>query len=392
MCQETGEKLNVLHVTPSMSPSWGGPAVVVSELTSEFTGQGVHCEIVTTHGYRVGSGQLSTPGVPVYSFDAGFGLPARTWTGFSMELFRFLHDRVAGFDLIHIHEIWHFPAYAAICAARRYRIPYVLTIHGELSDWGLRQKALKKRAYRFFVLDRILREAGALHAITRAEKNQVRKLGFETPVLVAPNGIGQSSFNALPSPQRLLERYPGLKGKRVILFLGRLHPKKGLDILARSFASIAGRFEDLMLLVVGPDKFGTRKNIEAILSSKGLLDRTVFTGMLTGEDKLAAMSCADLFVLPSHSDVLGIAVLEAMAAKLPVIITTGCEFPEVSRHKAGLVVEADDASIAGAMNRLLADAGLRSNMGRQGHKLVTEHYTYRAAAASMGDLYRTLVT
>lgn len=392
MRQETGDKLNVLHVTPSMSPSWGGPAIVVSELTSELTGQGAHCEVVTTHGYRVGAGQVPAPGVPVHSFDAGFGLPARTWTGYSRELFRFLRDKAAGFDLIHIHEIWHFPAYAAVCAARRYGVPYVFTIHGELSDWGLRQKAVKKRTYRFFVLDRMLREAGALHAITRAEKEQVRKLGFRTPVVVAPNGIEQSRFDALPSPQKLVQRFPELEGKRVILFLGRLHPKKGLDILARSFSRIAGRFDDAVLLVAGPDKFETRKNMEAILRSKGLLDRTVFTGLLTGEDKLAAMSCADLFVLPSHSDVLGIAVLEAMAARLPVIITTGCEFPEVFEQEAGLVVEPDDTSIAGALGRLLADADLRGHMGRQGHTLVTERYTWQAAAAKMGELYRTLVT
>ena len=397
MRQETGEKLNIIHVTPSMSPSWGGPPIVVSELALELTGQGTHCEVVTTHGYRVGQARrllpaAPAPGVPVHNFDAGFGLAARTWTGYSRELFRFLRDRAAGFDLIHIHEIWHFPAYAAVCAARRHGVPYVFTIHGELSDWGLRQKAVKKRIYRFFVLDRMLREAGALHAITRAEKEQVRKLGFETPVLIAPNGIEQPGFEALPSPQKLVQRFPELEGKRVVLFLGRLHPKKGLDILARSFSRIAGRFDDAMLLVVGPDKFGTRKNMEAILGSKGLLDRTVFTGLLTGEDKLAALRCADVFVLPSHSDVLGIAVLEAMAARLPVIITTGCEFPEVSEQQAGLVVEADEASIAGAMSRLLADADLRRDMGRQGHALVTERYTWPAAAAKMGELYRTLVT
>ena len=389
MRQETGEKLKVLHVTPSMSPSWGGPAIAVSELAAASVEQGIRCEILTTHGYRVGSGQVPTPGIPIYSFDAGFGLPARTWAGYSRKLARFLHDRAADFDLIHIHEIWHFPAYAAVRTARRYGIPYIFTIHGELSDWGLRQKALKKRTYRFFALDKMLREAGALHAITRTEKEQVRKLGFETPVVVAPNGIKEFS---LVSPQKLIQRFPKLTGKRVALFLGRLHPKKGLDILAHSFSSIAGRFEDLMLLVVGPDKFGTRKNMETILSSAGLLDRTVFTGLLTGEDKLAALACADLFVLPSHSDVLGIAVLEALAARLPVVITTGCEFPEVSEYQAGLIAEADATSIADAMGRLLADTELRRSMGKQGHKLVTERYTWQAAAATMSDLYRTLVT
>ena len=381
--------LKVLQVTPSMSPSWGGPAVVVSELTTELARRGVKSQIVTAHGYRVGMGQVATPRVPITSYATEF--PAQLWTGYSRPMTRFMRDKAGSFDLIHVHEIWHYPAFAAFCAARRHKVPYVVTIHSELSDWGLRQKALKKRTYRFFVLDRMLREAGALHVITQAEKEQVRKLGFNTPVVVAPNGIEQSRFADLPSPQSLIERFPKLNGKRVALFLGRLHPKKGLDILARSFSAIAGQFEDLVLLIAGPDKFGTQKNMEAILRAEGLLGRTVFTGLLTGDDKLAAMSCADLFVLPSHSDVLGIAVLEAMAARLPVIITTGCEFPEVAEYEAGLITEADASSIADAIARLLADAELCRSMGQQGHKLVAERYSWQATAATMSDLYRTLV-
>ena len=266
----------------------------------------------------------------------------------------------------------------------------MLTIHSELSEWGLRQKTLKKRIYRLVLLDRILRNVNALHAITRDEKEQVVKLGYETPVVVAPNGIEPAPFEALPDPTEFIQRFPVLEGKRIILFLGRLHAKKGLDILARSFSTIARRFEDTVLLVVGPNKFGTQEKMESILSSEGLLDRTVFTGLLTGEDKLAAMSCADLFVLPSHSDVLGIAVLEAMAAQLPVVITKGCEFPEASEHGAGLVVETDEAPITEAITKLLSDADLCKRMGQQGHKLVTKHYTWQAAAATMANLYTDL--
>ena len=127
--------------------------------------------------------------------------------------------------------------------------------------------------------------------VTRAEKEQVVKLGYETPVVVAPNGIEPAQFEALPDPAGFIQRFPVLKGKRVILFLGRLHPKKGLDILARSFSTIAKRFEDVVLLVVGPNKFGTREKMESILSSEDLLGRTVFTGLLdrrgqAGSDEL----------------------------------------------------------------------------------------------------------
>ena len=169
-------RLNVLHVTPSMSPSWGGPAVVASELTTELVRKGVRCEIVTAHGYRVGTGQVPTLGVPITSFATE--LPARLWAGYSREVSRFLNDRANSFDLIHIHEIWHYPAFAAFCAARKYRIPYMVTIHGELSEWGLRQKALKKRIYRLCLLDRMLRSAGILHAITDTEKKTDSQSGL----------------------------------------------------------------------------------------------------------------------------------------------------------------------------------------------------------------------
>ena len=381
--------LNVLHVTPSMSPEWGGPTVAVSELTSELSCQGVGCEIVTTRGHRVGINQIPSPSVPIYSFDTGF--PARFWTAYSGELPRILNDKAGSFDLIHIHQVWHYPGYAAVRAASKHKLPCVLTIHGELSEWGLRQKALKKRIYRLVLLDRMLRNVNALHALTRAEKEQIVKLGYETPVVVAPNGIKPAPFEALPSPTGFMQRYPVLQGKRIILFLGRLHPKKGLDILARSFSIIARRFDDVVLLVAGPNKLDTRRNMESILSSEGLLDRTVFTGMLTGEDKLAAMNCTDLFVLPSHSEGFANAVLEAMAARLPVVITKGCEFPEVSEHGAGLVVEADEAPIAEAITMLLSDTDLCKRMGQQGHKLVTERYTWQATAATLVNLYESLV-
>ncbi len=385
--------LNVLHVVPSMSPEWGGPPVVVAEITSELAQQDVHSEIVTTHGYRVGAGQITTPGVPIFSFRTES--PARLWAGYSRELFCFLDTKLVDFDLVHIHEIWHYPAYAAFCAARKYKLPYLFTIHGEISDWGLRQKALKKKIYRLCILDRMLGKASALHAITNMEKYQLNKLGFETPVAVIPNGVKSAEYNNLPDPSELVRRYPELKGKRVVLFLGRLHPKKGLDTLARSFIELAGHFDDVVLLVVGPNEAGTRESMETILGgggSRGLLDRVIFTGLLTGKDKLAAMSCADLFVLPSHSDVLGLAVLEAMAARLPVIITDACEFPEVAANGAGLVVEIDDMQVADAIVKLLSDASLRKSMGQQGRKLVDERYTWRASAIAMSRLYTSLVS
>ena len=362
---------------------------MVSQLIPALSDEGMCCEIVTTSGYRVGRDVASPIGVPTHVFDTG--LPARLWTAYSAELTRFLNDNIARFDLVHVHEIWHHAAYAAFRAARKRSVPCVLTIHGELSEWSLQHKAWKKRIYMTAILDRMLRNADALHAITPAEKDQITRLGYDTPVIVAPNGIDPAPFDHLPDPTEFLNRFPALKGKRVILFLGRLNPKKGLDILARSFSAITRRFPDSILLVAGPDEEGTRQNMESILRSEGILDRTVFTGLLTGEDKLAAIACADVFVLSSYSDVLGIAVLEALAARLAVVITEGCEFPEVAEHGAGFVVQASETPVSEAISALLSDDALRAHMGQRGRKLVTERYTWQATASTLTDLYKSLV-
>ncbi len=222
----------------------------MSELIPALSGEGIRCEIVTTRGHRVGKDVTSSQGIPTHVFETG--LPARLWTAYSADLTRFLNDNIARFDLVHVHEIWHHAAYTAFRAARKRSVPYVLTVHGELSEWSLRHKALKKRIYMTAILDRMLRNADALHAITLAEKDQIARLGYDTRVVVAPNGIDPAPFNNLPDPSDFLNRFPILKGRRVILFLGRLNPKKGLDILARSFSDVTRRFPDAILLVDRP--------------------------------------------------------------------------------------------------------------------------------------------
>ena len=381
--------MNVLHVTPSMSPEWGGPVAVVSELIPALSGEGVRCEIAATRGHRVGGDIASPQGTPTHIFDAG--LPARVWTAYSSGLTGFLDENIARFDVVHVHEIWHHAGYSAFRAAKKNGVPFVLTPHGELSEWSMRHKAWKKRIYMTLILDSVLRNADAIHAITQAEKDRIAALGYDTPVAVAPNGIDAAPFDNLPDPSRFLSRLPALEGKRVILFLGRLNPTKGLDILARGFGDIARRFPDAVLLMVGPDEEGGRQGMETILRSEGVLDRAVFTGMLTGEDKLAAMACADVFALPSYSEGFSIAILEAMAVRLPVVITEGCNFPEVAEHSAGFVVEAADAPVSEAIDALLSDDDLRVRMGEHGRKLVAERYTWRAAASAIAALYRGLV-
>ena len=385
------DSVKVLHLTAALSPEWGGSAVAVVGLTGALVQHGVHSEIVTTTGRRVGTDLLPTPQAVVHAFPAEF--PAPFWTGYSRNLARFLDDAIPDFDVVHVHTLWHYPGYAASRVARRHGVPYVVSPRGELDGRRLRHKRFKKWVYRKLILGRLLRSADALHAVAQAERIHVAELGCETPVFVFPNGIGLDQLDAFASPDTsdFLAKYPQLTGKRVILFLSRIQSLKGLDVLARSFAGIASEFKDAVLLIAGQDEDGTQDEIEGLLRSAGVLDRVLFTGMLTGSDKMAAFACADLFVLPSHSEGFSNAVVEALAAGLPVVISEQCNFPEVAKAKAGLVVPVEDAPVAEAVGALLSDAGLRACMGRNGRRLVEEHYTWPPIAGSMADFYRTLI-
>ena len=374
-----------------MSPEWGGPVVGVQGLTSALVRNGVVCEIVAPIGRRVGTDVVTVERVPVHRFATAFF--ARFWTAYSTKLSAFVDEQLAAgdFDIVYIHETWHYGSYAAARAAIRHGVPYVQVFHGALDPWRVQQKRLRKFVYAWAVQKRLANSASALHVLTHTEKAQVEKLGVAAPAFVIPNGVDSDRTDAVPDTSDFLGRYTRLNGKRVILFLGRIHPIKGLDILARAFSIVASRIEDAVLLVVGPDEDGTRSAIESILRESGVLDRVVFTGLLTGNDKAAAFACAEIFVLSSHSEGFSHAILEAMEAGLPVVISEQCHFPEVAAHDAGLVVQASAAPVADAIGALLSDDELRTRMGRNGRELVTARYTWDAVAGSVIDMVRGIL-
>lgn len=376
--------LKVLHVCASLAVEWGGPAVVVPELISALAEKCVESTVIAPKGRRVGR--------PIEGEYRLFptGPLARLWTGYAPGMAKEIRNSLSVYDLVHIHELWHFPHYAAYRATQAAAKHYVVTVHGEMNPWSLRQKRLKKWVYMRAVQKRVLERAAVVHAITAEEKQHILDQGIRAPIQVIPNGINVQTFKDLPSGTAFVERFPILNGKRVVLFLGRIHSHKGLDLLANAFARLASRDEDVRLVITGPDE-GDRNRIEALLEAGGVLDKTVFTGMLTGSDKLAAYATASVFVLPSHGEVLSVSVLEALASKLPVIITRQCQFPEVAEAEAGLVINPDPDELHDALVRVLADSAKRRAMGERGRRLVFERYTWDAVADQMARLYQAVM-
>lgn len=381
--------MKILHVAASLDPEYGGPVEVVTGLTQALAKKGVEVSVFAPSGNDKGIYTSNLEGVKVRFFLTDFF--SKFWLSHSPSLAKTLMKEASSFDLIHIHEIWHHPSYSAYRAARSARKPFIITIHGELEPWCLRHKAFKKKIYSVLIQRKILKEASALHAITKEEVNNISSFVANKNVLHVPNGLNPEQWKQLPGRALLENLYPQVKGKKVILFLGRIHPKKGLDILARSFGKISREQKDVCLLIVGPNDSEYQNKVEKMIETEGILDKVIFTGMLTGHAKMAALSGADIFVLSSYSEGFSIAILQAMICGLPVIVTHQCNFPEIEEIKAGVVIDPNVDQLTDSLTKLLNKPQLCKEMGENGRRLIIERFTWDKVAAEMINSYENIL-
>jgi glycosyltransferase involved in cell wall biosynthesis len=191
----------------------------------------------------------------------------------------------------------------------------------------------------------------------------------------------------LPGREALWQRYPETTGKQVVLFLGRIHPKKGLPLLVEAFARVLAMSADLHLVIAGPDEAGHRAEVESLVAQRRLGPHVTFTGTVEGEDKRLLLGGAHVFVLPSHQEGDSVAVKEALAAGLPVVITRPCHFPEVAEHDAGFVVEPAVDEIAEALAALCQDRALRERMAANARPLVERSYRWEVLGPRLLERY-----
>ena len=301
---------------------------------------------------------------------------------------------LAGFvrrsDAVHIHGLWQGHSRRGAAAARRHRVPYLIAAHGMAEPWALRHKRLKKRAYLALVEGRNLRLANCLHALSRPEVGHLRALAPRTPIALIPNGVALEPFEDLPARSALESTYPELAGKFLTLFLARLHVKKGLDLLAGAIGRVARDRPDFHLLLAGKDD-GAKSPFLAKMAALGLTDRVTYLGHIGGESARIAWGAADAFTLPSYSEGFSMAILEALAARKPVLATNACHFPELAEAGAGLVVEPTAEGVTAGLRDLLAmSAEDRASMSDRGRRLVEARYTWTRQADRLAEVYRWL--
>lgn len=377
--------LKVLHVVRGLLNSSGTTHIVVP-LAEEQARQG--CAVSVYSVEQEGAPALPPDPALVNSRQFRQSVPGSN-PGISFDLARALRTKARSFDVIHIHAVWNFATFWTMRTARATGVPYVVAPQGSFEPWALRQSALKKRVVGKLTEVPLINNAAALQAVTEAEASQFLAFGLTAPHVVIPNGVDAGLLDR--RGPRLANRMRLGPGSRVLLFLSRLHPKKGVDVLLHAFADARRALPDLMLLVAGSDGgsgYGAR--MQALARALGLGEQCHFAGEVHGEEKLDMLSGADAFVLPSHSEGLPVAALEAMAAGLPVILTPGCNLPEAARARAGLIVEPRPEPVAGAIAALFADAKAANAMGANGRRLVRERFTWPNIAAETIRLYRSL--
>jgi glycosyltransferase involved in cell wall biosynthesis len=257
-----------------------------------------------------------------------------------------------------------------------------------LDSWALQQKRLKKALYAALVETRTLRQAACLRALTVNEVDDYRRLGLSNPIAIVPNGIGlPAGVNA----NLFWQTYPQLVGKRVVLFLGRLHQKKGLHLLVQAWAKLKRQADDAHLVIAGPDSDNMRVSLEQLTTELKLRSSITFAGMLIGERKWSALAAAKLFVLPSYSEGFSMAVLEALAMGIPVVVTVPCHVPEVTDHDCGWVIPSALTGLEGALEEFLQlSPAEASRMGERGRGLARQRFHWSVVGKQMAEVYHWL--
>ena len=342
------QQLRLLQVAGTLDPAYGGPPVVLNQLTRSLTNQGHLVDVIT----------LDPPSAPWLNDVPGdpraFG-PALGKYAYSRRLRIWLRRHAGEYDAVIVHGIWQYQSRAVHLECRKRRVPYFVFVHGALDPWFEQQypgKHAKKSLYWRLSEHRSLRDARAV-LFTCEEERRLARVSF-APFDVAENivriGVEEPQGNPRLQREAFLSLHPHLRNKRIMLFLGRLHPKKGCDLLIQAFAEVCSRDDNLHLVVAGPDEGGLKPGLRALGKTFGADDRITWTGMLSGDMKWGAYRAAEVFVLTSHSENFGVVVAEALACGVPVLISDKVNiWREVVGSGGGLV---DGDTVAGATSLL----------------------------------------
>jgi glycosyltransferase involved in cell wall biosynthesis len=388
-------RLKILHVIPSVGPLRGGPSIMIHTMARGLTRGGLEVHVATTDDN--GHVRLNIPhSIPVSKEGVTYWyFPRQTrFYTFSWPLSRWLAQHVRDYDLVHIHALFSYAAIPAAFWSSHYGIPYIVRPLGTLNRWGLRNRRpwLKKLSLRL-IESRILAGAAAIHYTSEQERLEAAELGIVHKSIIIPNAVDMTMMPSDRSVGRFRAFHPELTERTIILFLSRLDPKKGLDVLLPAFGRLRELYTRALLVLAGNGDPAFIKHLQQEALRLGISSDILWTGFLSGEEKWAALADADLFVLPSYSENFGVAVVEALACGLPVVVSDQVGIhEEITETQAGLVVPCKVEDLAQALIQLLGDARLRSWMAENGQRLARTHFSCEVVTDRLINIYTELTS
>ncbi|OOV18769.1 glycosyltransferase [Flavobacterium sp. LM4] len=288
-------------------------------------------------------------------------------------------------DLFHGHGIWQQPVHQMARIARERKLPYVVSVRGMLEPWSLTQGKLKKKIALMLFQYKDLQKANCLHATGKMELESIRALGFKNPIADIPNGIKIDQY-----PIKDFAKKSDLKK---ILFLSRIHPKKGIENLINSWGDLNAVIrKNWIIEIVGNGEENYIKSLHSIIQAKNLEDQITIIGPVFGNEKVNCYQNADIFVLPTYSENFGIVIAEALCCGVPVITTKGTPWEELEKMDAGRWIDMGEEPLKKALYELMMKSDLqRETMGKNGRKLIEERYSIEAVAKKMKQLYEWIL-
>ncbi|MEM1255554.1 MAG: glycosyltransferase [Cyanobacteria bacterium P01_H01_bin.21] len=381
------KSLRVCQVVPSINLETGGTSVSVPNLANSLPEHNVLSHLFTLDYPNRGQ-QADVCNVKLHSYPAH--KLARRVRGLHPVAENGLEDlALYELDIIHNHGLWMMPNLYARKASCKANIPLIISPRGALEPWSLnRSKLIKKIAWSLYEFEN-LTSASLFHATSEQEANSIRMLGFRQPIAIIPNGVNVEHNSCNNSREKLVKNFPKLKDKKWLLFMSRIHPKKGLDNLLMVWKDLQYEFPDWHLVLAGPDSSDYLSEVLNFSKKLGISETVTFTGMLVEDYKDAALWNSELFVLPSYSENFGIAIAEALAYEVPAITTKGTPWQDLEQHECGWWIDVDKHSLFDSLHEAMSlPEERRKDMGRRGRKLVESKYSWASVGEKMSIVYR----
>lgn len=373
--------MKVLHVIPSLHPRYGGPGKAVLEMSEALNRAGIQSEIATTHFKNEKfDNKIQSK---IYSFRSFFGEYK-----YSPGLKKWLKQNISMYDIIDIHSIFCYSTKLAASISKRYNKPYIIRTIGQLYPWTLNNKSLKKQIYLSLFEMHSLKNAAAIQFTSKNEKDNIA-ISLNNKKFILELGV--NSYRKI-SKKKFYDLFPEFKSKKIILFLSRIHNKKKPELLIEAANELLKTNDNLILVIAGSGKKNYIESLKKLIIKKDLKEKVIFTDYLDGIKKNSLLQHALVFVLPSCTENFGIAVIEAMEAGIPVLISENVGISEeIKKRKAGLIFKLDSNEITDCIKSIISNRKLRRTLIKNAKAMVKKNYNWTKIIRKQIKIYREIL-